>query len=481
MEEWFCMAKKKKYQIVADHICELVQSGTFGPGEALPSVRQLSKQQKVSVTTVLQAYYQLESQGVIQAKARSGFFVSSTLPGSMPEPGISTPEPDPTKVDMRELTTMVMMRDAQNPDLTHLGAAYPPPEMYASRPLNRIMCSIARNMGDESGSYLLPPGAEILRTQVARHQVAAGCSLSPNDIVITSGCNDAITLCLRSVLKPGDTVAIESPMCYDTLHSLGHMGLKVLEIPTHPREGISLDALGFALDNNKVSACLVISNFNNPLGSRMPDEAKMELVEMLTKRDIPLIEDDIFGDVYYGDERPITCKAFDQKGMVMLCSSFSKTLCPGFRVGWVAAGRFQKEVEWHKYNSGMAAATLPQYAIGEFMAGGGGYRKHMQRIRQTYERNMAAMWQAVIRYLPQGIKMTRPSGGFLLWLELPSTVDALELYKRALKEKIAIVPGQLFSPTDRYKHFFRLNAARWNDEVVDAVRRLGKIIDSMMN
>ena len=475
------MAKRKKYQLVADHLADLIQTGTFGPGETLPSVRQLSKQQKVSVTTVLQAYYQLESQGMVKARARSGFFVSTKLPVEMPEPGISTPEPDPTKVDLRELTTMVMLRDAQNPDLTHLGAAYPPPEMHASKPLNRIMCSIARRMGEDSGSYLLPPGAEILRTQIARHQVAAGCSLTPNDILITSGCNDAISLCLRAVLKPGDTIAIESPICFDTLHSLEPMGLKVLEIPTCPRDGISLEALNFALDNNEVSACLVISNFNNPLGSKMPDQAKKDLVDMLAKREIPLIEDDIFGEVYFGEERPITCKSFDQKDTVMLCSSFSKTLCPGYRVGWVAAGRFQKEVEWHKYNSGMAAATLPQYAIGEFMAGGGGYRRHMQRIRQAYKRNMSAMWQAVNRYLPQGIKMTRPTGGFLLWLELPQSVDALELYKNALKEKIAIVPGQLFSPTDRYRNFFRLNAARWNDEVVDAVRRLGGIIDRMMN
>ena len=475
------MGRVKKYQMVAEHIAELIRTGVFGPGEALPSVRELSRQQKVSVSTVLQAYYDLESQGLLRAKARSGFFVSTRPPNSMPEPAMSAPEPDPTKVDLRELTTMVMLRDAQNPDLTHLGAAYPPPEMYAAGKLNRIMCSIARRMGDASGDYLLPPGAEILRTQIARHLAEAGCKLSAKDIVITSGCNDAISLCFRSVLKPGDTIAIESPICFDTLHSLEPMGLKVLEIPTCPRDGISLDALGFALDHNQVSACLVISNFNNPLGSRMPDGAKKELVEMLAGRDIPLIEDEIFGEVYYGDQRPITCKAFDEKGMVMLCSSFSKTLCPGYRVGWVAPGRFQKDVEWHKYNSGMAAATLPQYAIGEFMAGGGGYRRHMQRIRQVYERNMASMWQAVIRYLPKGIKMTRPTGGFLLWLELPPTVDALELYKMALKEKIAIVPGQLFSPTDRYKHFFRLNTARWNKEVEDAVRRLGRIIESMMH
>ena len=471
------MSKTYKYERVAAEIAHLIESGTFRPGDGIPSVRQLSRQKKVSVTTVLQAYYLLEARGLIQARPRSGFYVRTTLPSALPEPEISSPEPDPTQVSVRELVMMVL-RDTLNPDLIQLGAAHPNPDLLATKKLNRIMASVARRIGEESGLYDLPPGCKALRVQIAQRAVAAGCSLAPSDIVTTSGCSEAINLCLRAICKPGDTVAIESPICFDQLHYLEVLGLKALEIPTHPRDGISLEALRFAVEHTPVRACLVISNFNNPLGSCIPDENKKELVELLTRHDIPLIENNIFGEMYFDERRPMVAKAYDRKGLVLLCASFSKDLCPGYRVGWVAPGRYRQTVEWLKYTTSLATSTLPQLAIAQFLASGG-YDHHLRRIRRVYARYVASMSHAVRRFFPEGTRVTRPAGGFVLWVQLPDTVDSLELYKLALKAGIAITPGYIFSATQQFRNFIRLNAAHWSNETERAVARLGELIDEL--
>jgi DNA-binding transcriptional MocR family regulator len=459
---------------VAADITHLIESGTFRPGERIPSVRQLSRQRKISISTVLQAYYLLEARGLIEARPQSGFYVRTTLPTAMPEPDISSPEPDPADVSMRDLVLMVL-HDAMNADLTPFGAAYPDPELLATEKLNRLQAAIARRLGAEVGRYEIPPGCEELRVQIAQRAMAAGCNLTPGDIVTTSGCSEAISLCLRATCRPGDIVAVESPICFDQLHCMEVLGLKALEIPTHPRQGISLDALRFAIEHNPVRACLVISNFNNPLGSCIPDEHKQALVKILADREIPLIENNIFGEIYFGDQRPTVAKAYDQKGLVMLCSSFSKDLCPSYRVGWVAPGRFRQTVEWLKYTSTLATATLPQLAVAEFLDSGS-YDHHLRRIRRVYARRVASMMRAVHRFFPAETRVTRPGGGFVLWVQLPESVDSLELYKLALQAGIAITPGYVFSTTDQFRHFIRLNAATWSEDGEQVMARLGQLM-----
>ncbi len=472
------VGKIPKYQQVADKVTRLIHEGAFGPGSAAPSVRKLSQQWKVSITTILKAYYLLEARGLLVPRPRSGFYVSHQLPSEPPEPALSNPEPDPSRVGMRELITMVVLRDTLNPDLIQLGAAHPAQEHTATRQMNRIMASAGRRMGDRAGLYTTPPGRKLLRQQIARHAVSAGCTLGADEIVITSGCGEAVSTCLQAVCRPGDTVAVESPICFDVFQYMETLGLKVLEIPTHPRDGISLEALSFALDNNSVQACLVISNFNNPLGSCIPDGRKKALVKLLTRHDIPLIENDIVGDIHFCAKRPLAAKAFDDQGLVLLCASFSKTLSPGLRVGWTAPGRYRSTVEWLKYSTSLATPTLPQVAVAEFMAEGG-YGQHLRRIQRIYQQRVAELRRAVIRFFPPDIRVTDPAGGYLLWIELDAKIDALVLYKTALKEGIAITPGHLFSSGDRYRNFIRLNAANWSDKVAPAIQRLGRVIEKM--
>ncbi len=473
------MGKIPKYQQVANRLTRLIREGVFGAGEAAPSVRTLSQQWKVSISTILKAYYLLEAQGLLVPRPRSGFYVARRLPDPPPEPSVSDPEPDPSSVGMRELITMIFLRDAANPDLVQLGVAHPDPKLTATSQLNRIMASAARRMKDRAGLYLPPSGYGKLCRMIAGHAVSAGCSLDPGDVMVTTGCGEAVHLCLKAVCRPGDTVAIESPICFDVFQYLENLNLKALEIPTHPREGISIEALRFALDHHPVHACLVISNFNNPLGSCIPDTQKKELVRLLNKRDIPLIENDIFGDMHYQEQRPVAAKAYDTRGLVLWCGSFSKTLSPGLRVGWTVPGRFRAKVEWLKFSACLASATLPQVAVADFMSEGG-YRQHLKRIRRIYQQRLNGLRQSVIQYFPPDIRVTDPAGGYLLWIELPRSIDALDLYKQALKQGIAITPGHLFSTGKRYHHFIRLNAATWSADAKPAIQRLGQLITKMM-
>ena len=474
MNEAVSTIRTLRYQELADRLAELIRQGTYPPGEKLPSVRQMSRQQSLSVSTVLQAYSVLESHGLIEARPQSGYYVRASSAPRLPEPEISTPGRDPSQVSLHELI-MMLLGDTINPNLIQLGAAMPNPQFLPTKKINRILTDLLRQDDPNSHQYRFPPGLNSLRTQVAQRAVISGCSLSPNRIVITSGATEAVDICLHALTRPGDIVAIESPTYFGALQSLEIHGLRTLEIPTHPRDGMSLEALAFAIDHNPIRAVMVLSNFNNPLGSMMPDDKKKELVELLERNDIPLIENDEWGEIYFGDKRPMVCKAFDTKGLVMLVSSFSQDISPGFRVGWVAPGRYQTEVEWLKFTISGAAPTIGQKVIARFLESGG-YEQHLRRIRREYARNVDLLSSAVMRYFPEGTRLTRPSGGFVLWVRLPENVDSLELYKTARQAGITLAPGYVFSPTQQFPNFIRLNAAEFTYSTERAVERLGEMV-----
>ena len=459
-----------RYEQVAGQIARLIREGTLRPGDRVPSVRQLSRRESVSISTVLEAYRRLEGDGWIEARPQSGYFVCARVTEQPAEPGASAPVIDPTQVSTGELS-MRVLRDTQDPDLVQLAATVPDPGLLPVERLNRLLGNLARDLGAEGVSYDVPPGCRELRVQVARRMVEAGCELKPEEIVTTFGCQEAIVLCLRAVCRPGDTVAIESPIYYGILQAIESLGLRALELPTHPRHGISLEALRYALEQHPVHACL-ISNINNPLGSCMPDDARGELVRLLASREIPLIEDDIYGDLAFESPRPRVAKAYDRDGWVLLCSSFSKTLAPGYRVGWVAPGRYFSAVEHLKFFNSLSTATLPQRAIAEFLKSEG-YERYLRKVRRIYAQQVALMAQTVGRSFPPGTRVTRPAGGFILWVELPPHVDSFHLYQQALRAGITFAPGPIFSPKGGYRNYLRLNAATWSPQVEKAVATLG--------
>jgi len=467
------------YDQVAGQIRQLVEAGTFRPGERVPSVRTLSRQQGVSVSTVLQAYRLLEDRGIIEARPQSGYFVCPKQWTPPAEPAISRPAKQATQVNVGELI-MRVMQASQNPSLVRLGAALPSPELLPTAQLNRCLAAVGRRSGSAGSEYSVPPGNLALRTQIARRAIEAGCTFSPDEIVITCGAMEALNLCLRVVAKPGDTIALESPTYFGILQCIESLGLKAVEIPTHPRDGVSLDALAYAIETHPIKACLFVLNFNNPLGSCMSDANKARLVEMLADRGIPLIDDDIYGDLCFNATRPRSAKSFDRHGNVLLCDSFSKTLAPGYRVGWCAPGRWQRQVEHLKFVTNVATATLPQMAVADFLANGG-YNHHLRRIRRLYAEKVQRMSQAVSESFPSGTRITRPAGGYVLWIEMPPSVNSLELFDRALAARISIVPGPVFSPKGKFRNFIRLNCGNpWSKAIERAIGQLGKFAHDLM-
>lgn len=466
-----------KYEELAERLADLIRRGVYRPGERIPSVREMSRQQGLSAGTVVQAYVLLESQGWIEARPQSGFYVRDRQE-SLLESETPLSPPDPTEVSLHELV-FLLLRDSQNKNLVQLGAALPNPDYLPLEKIDRLLAHVGREYGAEVHQYQFPPGLGRLRLQIARRIASAGCNLSPRDILITSGGIEAVDLCLRAVCRPGDIVAVESPVYFGTLQTLEIQNLRVLEIPSRPHEGISLEALDFAIRHNPVRAVLVTPNFSNPLGCQMPDDKKKDLVDLLNRHEIPLIENDVFGELYFGGRRPVVCKSFDKKELVLLVSSFSKDISPGLRLGWVAAGQYHERVTWFKSAVSAAAPSLPQYAVAEFLSGGG-YDQHLRRVRREYARNVELMSQAVLRYFPAGTRLSRPAGGFVLWVQLPENVDALRLYKVALSVGITLAPGHVFSASGQFTNFIRLNAAGYTFVIEKALETLGNMIKGMM-
>jgi DNA-binding transcriptional MocR family regulator len=365
------------------------------------------------------------------------------------------------------------MRD---PNKIQLGAAVPGVELLPIAALNRLMGQVIRAQAELAHSYHSSKGYEQLRYEVAKRLLDAGCSIAPEEIVMTNGTAEAICLSLQAITQPGDTVAIESPTYYGFLETLASLHLKALELPTHPKEGISLEHLEAALQAQKIAACLIVSNFSNPLGSCMSDLKKKQLMQLLDRYDVPLIEDDVYGELCFEGPRPKAIKAFDTEGRVLYCASASKTLSPGLRVGWCVPGRYQVKVEQLKMAMNWMTAMPSQLTVAAFLANGG-YDRHLRHLRRAYQLQMNRMTQAICEYFPAEVKVSRPSGGYILWLEFPEHFDSLQLYEAAIQHQISIAPGIMFSPSGNYHNCLRLNCGiPWTEAIDQAMQKLGYLV-----
>lgn len=469
------------YGHIADALAGQIERGVLGPGDRLPSVRQLSAQRRVSISTAMQAYGRLEDRGLVEARPKSGYYVRSRRLDRLPEPRASAPAVRAARIAVGEQRARVLEAGVRS-DIVPFGIGSPSMELLPVEKLHRTLGAVIRRAGRSALDYDPPPGCLALRRQLARRAPDWGGALGPEDFFITNGAMDAISLSLRAVTRPGDTVALESPTYFGILQTVENLGLKALEIPTHPRDGLDLDALERALRRQRVAAVLTASSFNNPLGCCMPETHRERLVRTLAKREIPLIEDDIYGDLQHHVSAPRlrAAKAWDRDGLVLLCGSVSKTLAPGWRVGWLTPGRFSAEVRRLIIGSALATPTPLPLAVAEFLQNGG-YDHHLRGLRATYARQVERTRQAIAECFPSDIKMTRPTGGFLLWIELPRGVDATELGARALEAGISIAPGPLFSARARhFSNFIRISCGHpWSPRLECGVALLGHLVKQM--
>ena len=462
------------YETLVDEIATSIASGVLRAGDKLPSVRDACAARGVSPSTVFQAYYLLEARGLIRAQPRSGYYVNAPAESLPPEPGASCPDGESTELAISE-RIFDILGSVRNRDVTPLGSAFPSPLLFPLPRLAQAMAAHLKRQDPRDTVEDLAPGNPRLRRQIALRYLIGGINLPAADIVVTNGALEALNLCLQAVTQPGDTVMVEAPTFYGALQALERLGLKALEVPTHPRTGIDLDAMQAAILRHAPRACWLMTQFQNPLGCLMPDDNKRQLVEPLARHDIPLIEDDVYGELYFGATRPVPAKAYDTRGLVLHCSSFSKCLAPGYRIGWASAGRYAQQVQRLKLSSTLSASGPAQGAIAEYLEQGG-YDRHLRRLRQTLQAQQERMADAIAQAFPAGTRVTRPQGGFFLWLELPAAVDALSLHRQALARGISVAPGPIFSASGQFGSALRLNYGHpWEASTEAAIRTLGDL------
>jgi DNA-binding transcriptional MocR family regulator len=466
-----------RYRQLAEELAGLITHGTLRVGDRVPSVRKLCREHGVSPATAMRAYEVLESRDLIESRPRSGYYVRAKQPQRAAEPRRSRPRAGRTRVEVNDLVFEIL-EAARDRDVIPLGSAFPSPTLFPWAKLARTLGSSAREMDPWSTVESLPPGNEELRRQIARRYLRFGTRVAADEIIITSGALEGLTLGLQTVTRSGDLVAVEAPAFYACLQAIEAAGLKAVEIPTHPREGVDLSALKLAIDKHKVAACWFMTTLQNPLGATLPADKKRELVKLLAAREIPLIEDDVYAELCFGDERPKPAKTFDTLGLVLTCGSFSKCLAPGYRLGWVAAGRFAKDLQRRKITSTLATSMPIQNGIARMLRQEA-YDAHLARLRQAFRTQQQAALESLRRHFPKGYRVAVPDGGYFLWVELAEGVDSLEVHRRALASGITIAPGPMFSARREFTNCLRLNYGHpWTPQMDRAIAELGRIIRS---
>ena len=467
-------AAVKRYELLAADVAASIANGTLKPGDRLPSVRETSSARHVSPATVFQAYYLLEARGLVRARPRSGYYVAADPKALPPEPErMSRPDGEARPVVISELV-LGILESVQSRDVVPLGSAFPSPELFPSARLGRATAAALAGLDPWATVDDLALGSPALRQQIALRYLIDGIQVAPERLVVTNGALEALSLCLSAVTRPGDTVLVESPCFYVCLQMLERLGLHAVEVPTDPRDGVDLDALDAAIVRHRPGACWVMTNFQNPLGSTMGDAKKQALVELVTRHRVPLLEDDVYGELYFGSRRPASTKSFDTDGWVMHCSSFSKTLAPGYRVGWVHPGRFLREVTYQKLTTSLSTSLPAQLGIARYLERGS-HERHLRELRLALRKNRDLYTDAIGTWFPAGTRISRPGGGYFLWVELPGPADALALHRAAMAAGISLAPGPMFSAAGGFRGSVRINYGHaYTTRVEAALRSVGR-------
>lgn len=467
-----------RYQQLVGEIEAKITNGTYKAGEKLPSIRKLQKQLNLSISTIYKAYMELETLGLIEARPQSGYYVSPVSLNQLQPPLFDKISSSlPQKVTLGSMVNSVVAA-INDPRMVTLGSSHISSELLPYKPFSRIVKGISAHEMKSLISYSLTEGNPELRRQLALRSLGMFEEIESEDIIITNGCMEAVMLSLLSVIQAGDTVAVEAPTHFGFLQLFKELGIMVAEVPTDPRHGVDTNELEKIINRYKIKACLFMPNFHNPLGTLMPDAAKKKLVELLNRHEIPVVEDDIYSELYFDEKRPTPLKTFDQKGLVLTCSSFSKTLAPGLRIGWIIAGkRFKEKIQRLKAGTNVATSTLDQYLLARYLSSGA-YERHLRSLRNALKKQTIQTALAVRKYFPRDIRLAVPRGGGLLWIELHPDVDALDVYHKALNRHISILPGIVCSASGRFKNHIRIGCGSpFTKDIEQAIATLGSLID----
>ncbi|WP_345817405.1 PLP-dependent aminotransferase family protein (plasmid) [Paraburkholderia sp. PREW-6R] len=467
----------KRYLQLAAEFESLILDGTLEPGVRLPSVRQASCSYRVSPSTVFHAYYTLERRALIVARPRSGYFVASRPSLTSTLAIIPDRRTDETNSDSLTIRFMKAQRSCALPGL---GALEPSPRLFPLDRISRFLTAATRRMVSSQNTLSAETAEAALRRQIVLRYLVTGVTVLPEEIVVTSGALDALIVCLQVLTRPGDTIAIERPAFHAAQEAIKRLRLKVVEIPVDPYRGLDLGVLAAALRQHPIRACWFTTTLHQPTGATLSDERKEALVRLLAEHGVPLIEDDVFRELHFGLTPAYPAKRFDSTGSVLHCGSFSTSLAPGLRLGWVAAGRYAARIEHERWLTMTPASVPVQCAIAEYLEHAD-YDRLLRKLRRQLASLQSLMVAAVDRYFPKGTVVFRPPGGFFLWVQLPEGVEAVELFEMAKAHEIAIAPGPIFSCGREFGRHIRLNYGRpWSPDVEKEIYVLGSLARRVM-
>lgn len=466
------------YQQVVDLIHTMHSSGALRNGDKLPSLRKLSGQLGISIPTVKQAYVELERIGKVEARPKSGYFLKAAeMPFNTPKKASFVRRPVPVRCQslIEECYEVV-----HSPNNLQLGISHPVMASPPDKALARIMRRVLSSAGPKAMMYGPMDGYLPLKQQLVQRYLQQGVDARPEDIIITNGAQEALAIALQCVAKAGDVIAVESPTYFGILELIENLGMMALEIPTCSGDGICVDDLRESLDSHKVAACVFSSLINNPNGSMMSEEKRKEIVKEVESRNIPLIEDAVYGDLHFTESNQLPMQAYSTKGLVLTCSSFSKTVVASYRVGWLFSNRYEEKAKGLKRALSCSSSLLNQMVIYEFIRGGD-YDRHLLRLIQTLRVNKERMLALIATHFPDKTRVSNPRGGGVVWIELPVGCDGIELFRLSVTENISITPGVLFSPSGKYKRCVRVSYGQpWSETVENAIRKLGEFCHQML-
>ncbi len=458
------MGRLPLYQQIAEQLRHAIELGHVAPGAKLPSIRQLAAEYKTSALTVMNALRRLEDQLLVTAKPRSGYYVRRIDNECPLQPMIHQPLNHNKQYHLQQLR--LHERSGLTLSNGHI-------DLYPVKRLSQIMRQQIYRHPELLGGYVSGQGYSPLIEQIQRRALAYGCSFERTEILITHGGLESLSLALRAITQPGDNILVQTPTYFFMLELARELGLNCIEIQ-------SVEQLDQQCITHHPTALVYTANFNNPDGALLTDSDKQALVTIAERHHVAVIEDDVYGDVHFGRSRPRPLRAFSPH--VILCSSFTKTLAPGIRIGWIAASGWQAQIAALKHSMTKTTAIYPQAAIAEFLSNGG-YDAHLRRLTSKLREYRDKMRHTILEHFPIGTQVSMPEGGYVLWVSLPNTAGSTRaLFELATSQSISFVPGYLFSTDSRFDHCLRVNFGYGlTPQIEQQIQALATVIHSQLD
>jgi DNA-binding transcriptional MocR family regulator len=464
------------YLQIRDRLLHLIQTGALPPGERLPSIRNLADEVQVNKLTVIEAYGILEAEGLIHSRPSAGYFVNDRIQ-TIPLESNFAPAQDVIIQEQgcssfsEQITAS--LQAIQRGNLIDFSSGFP--QLSELENLQRIAKrALGRATGRSLFQYEFPQGQLLLRQQIASGLVQQGLDVTSENIIVTSGSQQALSLLMQHHIQPGDWVIVESPTYHGVLSVLEKLRAKVIGIPM-TAAGMNLELLQQYLQSHQPKLIYTISTLHNPTGLTTSQEHRQHLMTLAEAYQCHVIEDNAYEGLSFM-AAPAPIKALDRHDWVTYISTFSKTLIPGLRVGYmVVTGQHYQPILEQKLLHDLHSSTVSQAIVSEYLSSGL-YRRHLVRLRANTLQSRNAMLQALETYFPADVSWTVPQGGFFLWVHLPDYVSIQAIRQEALAQNVLIASGSAFFPDQQGYPAMRLNFSRSPAEIEQGVAILGTLL-----